>query len=341
MIIFLIIIGISTLIFIHELGHFLAAKFSGIPVEEFGLGYPPRLFAKKIGETSYSINLLPFGGFVKIHGEQQIEAEQREIDEAKAFYNQPAWRRIGVLIAGVAMNFVLGWFIFSSLFLFGTTPELIITQVIPDSPAAQAGLIPNDRLVDFKKAEDFINFINTNKGQEIVLRVKREDKELLIKTTPRFEVPKGEGALGIGINQIGFPKLPFFASLKEGLITSLNIISATFKAIGSLFAGIFTEGKILEGVVGPVGIFQIAFKTAQAGLVYFLTLIGFITINLAVLNILPFPALDGGRILFVLIEKIKGSRIPIKQEALANAIGFAILLFLMFVITIRDITRLF
>jgi len=349
MIILLIIIGISALIFIHELGHFLAAKFSGIPVEEFGIGYPPRIVSKKIGKTRYSINLLPFGGFVKIYGEQAADLRGQDADSlgpdanlrGKAFYEQPAWRRAIVLVAGVAMNFVLGWLIFSSLFLFGTTPELVINQVMPLSPAAEAGILPGDRLVDFQKAQEFINFVNSNKGNEITINLKRDDKTLVVKTIPRVDVPKGEGALGVGVSQTGFPKLLFFASFKEGLSTSLNIVGATFKAIANIFIGIFTRGRILEGVVGPVGIFEIAFKTAQTGLVYFFQLLGLITINLAVLNIFPFPALDGGRLLFIAIEKIKGSRIAIKTETLSNAVGFAILIFLMIAITIRDITRLF
>jgi regulator of sigma E protease len=341
MIILLIIIGISVLILVHELGHFLAAKLSGVPVEEFGIGYPPRIFSKKIGETRYSINLLPFGGFVKIHGEQQIEKEQREIDEVRAFYNQPTWRRVSILSAGVIMNFILGWFIFSSLFFFGTVSAIIVSQVLPDSPAAKAGLIAGDQIIGFDKAQTFINFVNENRGKEINLKIKREDREIIINAVPRAEVLADQGALGIGIGQTGFPKLGFFASLKEGFTTSIAIVLQLFQAIFNLVVGIFTDSRILEGVVGPVGIFQIAAKAAQTGLVYFLQLLGFITINLAVLNILPIPALDGGRLLFIIIEKIKGSRLPIKQEALANAIGFAILLLLMFAITIRDITRLF
>lgn len=348
MIILLIILGISALILIHELGHFLAAKMSGVPVEEFGIGYPPRLISKKIGETRYSINLLPFGGFVKIKGDEADITESLVKGEAaeekgikKYFYELSAWRRILVLSAGVAMNFVLGWFIFSSLFLFGTMPALIINQVMPESPAAKAGLISGDRIVEFQKAQDFINFINSNKGKDIALKVERDGKELVVNAVPRTEVPIGQGALGIGVSQLGFPKLGFFTSLKEGFVISITIAKDVFRAIYNIFAGIFTGAKVFEGVVGPVGIFQIATRAAQTGLVYFLQLLGLITVNLAVLNILPFPALDGGRLLFIAIEKIKGSRISVKKEALANAVGFAILLFLMFVITIRDVTRLF
>lgn len=158
MIILLIILGISALILIHELGHFLAAKMSGVPVEEFGIGYPPRLISKKIGETRYSINLLPFGGFVKIKGDEADITESLVKGEAaeekgikKYFYELSAWRRILVLSAGVAMNFVLGWFIFSSLFLFGTMPALIINQVMPESPWLRRGLFPATALLNFKK----------------------------------------------------------------------------------------------------------------------------------------------------------------------------------------------
>lgn len=340
MTILLIIIAISVLILVHELGHFLAAKSLGLLVEEFGFGFPPRLFSKKIGETVYSFNLVPFGGFVKIHGQTDGLTFQPK-DGRRAFFNQPAWKKIVIILAGIIMNFLVGWLIISAVFAVGIPRALIITDVAANSPAAIIGLQGGDQISDFISANEFTSFIQANKGKEIILNIKRGEKIIPIKVIPRQQPPAGEGALGISFAEGGIEKQSLFKSLIEGLKTSLAIVGSIFKALTALFASLLTQGKLLENFVGPVGIFDIASKTAGLGFVYLLQLLGLISLNLFVLNLLPFPALDGGWLLLVLVEKIKGSPLSPKFERSVNSLGFIILIALMIAVTARDIARLF
>lgn len=338
--IIIVLAGIAILILVHEFGHFIAAKFFNVKVEEFGFGFPPRLFSKKIGETRYSFNLLPFGGFVRLLGESPI-AEVPEEDKPRSFSHQKAWRRATIIVAGVVMNFLLGWFILSGLFLFGTAQPVGITAVLPDSPAEQVGLKPGDIILGFDRAEDFISFVNENRGAEIRLNVKRGEETLTLNVVPRAEVPPGQGALGVGVGELGFPKLNFLASIGQGFLTAIAISITILVALFNLVIGIFTGQVAIEQFVGPVGIFQVASQAGGLGIAFLFNLVALISLNLMVLNIFPFPALDGGRLLFLLIEKIKGSPISPKRESAIIAAGFIFLLLLMIAITIKDIVYLF
>lgn len=338
--ILIIIVGISLLILVHELGHFLAAKFFNVKVEEFGFGFPPRIFAKKIGETRYSLNFLPFGGFVRLLGENSL-SPIAESERSRSFSHQAAWRRAVIIVSGVLMNFLLGWLIISGLFLFGSSPRLGITAVLPNTPADQIGLREGDFILGFERAQDFINFVDKNKGKEIALNIQRGEEVLPFNVIPREKIMPSEGPLGIGVGEIGYPKLPFLQSLIAGFTTTLQITVAIFAAMFNLFIGLLAGSAALKNFVGPVGIFQVANETGALGLPFLFNLIALISLNLLVLNILPFPALDGGRLLFVLVEKIKGSPIAPRKESIANAIGFIILLLLMIGVTIKDIIYLF
>jgi regulator of sigma E protease len=340
----LLIIGISILILLHETGHFFAAKHYGIKVEEFGFGFPPRLFAKKKGETTYSFNLLPFGGFVKLYGESEAHLEgKNNVNKKRSFTHQSAWRRFVVIAAGIAINFILGWIIISAVYMIGAKESILVAQVLENSPAEQAGLMAGDELVGFQSSSDFIENVNAHKGQELILNVKRGQDDLAFTLIPREdpEVIAKEGAIGAALTEAGFPRLTFFKAIWEGLIVSLNIMAQIIKSLWLLLAGIFTTGAIAEGVVGPVGIFGIANDLGSLGFVYILQLVGLISLNLAILNALPIPALDGGRIFFIFLEKIKGSKLNANRELIANGIGFALLLLLMIAITVRDIVQLF
>ena len=337
---FILIVGIAVLILVHELGHFLAAKFFKIKVEEFGIGFPPRLFSKQFGETRYSINLLPFGGFVRLLGESPV-AQVSEEERSRSFSNQSIWKRSIVIGAGVVMNFVLGWIIISGLFLFGSSQPVGITAVVPDSPAAIAGLQPGDKVLGFDAVDNFISFVNENRGQEITLNIERGGEELTFSVVPRVETAPGQGALGVGVGEIGFPRLSFFGSIGQGFMTSIAVSVTIFVALFNLIIGIFTGGIALESFVGPVGLFQVASQAGSLGISFLLNLIALISLNLMVLNILPFPALDGGRLLFLFIEKVKKSPIPPKIEITIMAAGFIFLLLVMVAITIKDIVFLF
>src|SRR3989344_1392030 len=183
MTILIFIIGISLLILIHELGHFLAAKYFGLWVEEFGIGFPPRLFKIKKGETVYSINLLPFGGFVRIHGEKR-DPHVEEKNPKRSFWFLPIWKRAAIIGAGVFMNFILGWIVISGIYMVGAPSGVTITGVASDSPAVLAGLMNGDRVTGYTKTEEFIKFVNDNKGKEISFKVLRGNEEMKIKIVP-------------------------------------------------------------------------------------------------------------------------------------------------------------
>jgi regulator of sigma E protease len=341
MVIVIFIIGISFLILFHEFGHFLAAKMFGRWVEEFGIGFPPRLLKKKIGETIYSINALPFGGFVRIHGEKPESDPHEDPMAGRSFSRLPISKRAVVIGAGVVMNFLAGWVLLSIVFMAGTPPALLVTEVAEGSPAASQGIEAGDRILGFDSSEAFIDSVQKSAGEEIAINVSRKGEEIKVLVTPRVNPPEGQGALGVKVADVGSPKLSFFESIGVGLMASVRTIGAIFVSLANLLTGIFTGGPALEGFVGPVGIFGVANEAAEFGLAYLFQLIALISLNLTVLNIIPIPALDGGRLLFLLFEKIKGSPLKANREAMANAIGFGVLILLMIVITVRDVAKLF
>ncbi|TSC88912.1 MAG: Uncharacterized protein G01um10143_809 [Parcubacteria group bacterium Gr01-1014_3] len=345
-----ILVGISVLILAHELGHFLVAKLFGLKVEEFGFGFPPRLWSKTIGETKYSLNWLPFGGFVRIYGEhgellgREHLLERKEGDAARdprSFAAQSISRRVAIVAAGVIMNFLLGWLLISFIFMIGVPKAVLVSNVIDGSPAAGAGIQSGDILKDYLASPDFISFIDKNRGKEVALTVLRGEEELELAVVPRVKTPDGQGPLGVVLSDTGVDRQSFFGSLSEGFQQAIATIGMIFQSLYGLLLTLFTEGKVLDGFVGPVGIFGIANQAGSLGLLYLVQLLALISLNLAVLNVLPFPALDGGRLFFLLIEKIKGSPIAPEREAFVNAIGFGFLLLLMIAVTVRDIIILF
>lgn len=356
---FLTIVGLSLLILVHELGHFVAAKLFGLRVDEFGFGLPPRALGKRIGETIYSLNWLPFGGFVKIYGEDSpenypnttkghkmeekkaaaVSDEFVDLDRDRSFVSQKPWKKSIIILSGVLMNFILGWFLISAVFMIGAPKGIFITEVAKDGPGAISGIVLGDRVLGYGSAEEFIDFIKKHRGEEIVLDIERGGEIFKIQAIPRINPPLGEGALGISLAE-GGERLGFLPALSEGLFTTIKLIGFIFVALFTLIFGVFTGGADLTGISGPIGIFGVARGAGALGLAAFLNLFALISINLGVLNAIPFPALDGGRFLFIVIEKIKGAPLPVKFERLANGIGFAILISLMILITIRDVQNI-
>ncbi|MST04365.1 MAG: RIP metalloprotease RseP [Candidatus Pacebacteria bacterium] len=339
MYIFLFALGISLLILAHEAGHFLVAKKFGLLVEEFGFGFPPRLFKKKKGDTVYSFNLLPLGGFVKIHGEYKDESEN-QIPE-KSFWNLAAWKRFLIIGAGIFVNFLMGWIFLSLVLMVGSKPNVFVTSVSDNSPAKSAGFLEGDKIIGFEKTEEFINFVNQNKGKEVNFEVERGGKEISLKSTPRINPPEGQGSLGIALSDSGIEKSGFFSSIYKGFTGSLFIMKSIYINLGQLVVGIFSDHSIFKDLVGPVGIFKVASDASKFGFIYILQLLALISFNLAALNSIPFPALDGGRILFIAIEKIKGSPLKRQTEGIMNAVGFLLLILLMVFITVKDIAKFF
>lgn len=347
MIIF-VIIALSVLILVHEFGHFFFAKFFGVKVEEFGIGFPPRLFSKKIGETVYSLNLLPFGGFVKIYGE---DGNREKITEPeKSFVNQPIWRRSVIVLAGVLMNIILGWLVLSAVLMIGAPEHLAIADLAPDSPAQEAGLASGDIIIEAAfggavlkdpiTTENLLNLVKEAGNQPIHLKIRRGSDIFDFNVAGRLNPPAGQGPLGVTLVNIGFPAESFLNSFIKGAAATGETLRAVTVAFINFFSTVFTDRKILESVAGPVGIFAIAAQVGSLGIVYFLQLMALISLNLAVLNLIPFPALDGGRFLFLLFEKIKGSPVSSRFQTAVNSLGFVILLVLMVFVTIRDVSRL-
>ena len=336
-----VIIFLSILILVHELGHFLIAKKFGLFVEEFGFGLPPKIWSKKIGETIYSINALPFGGFVKIFGENGNELEKlSENERKKNFASLKIWQRALIISAGVLFNFVLGWMVISLVFAIGTPQAVVITEVRKNSPAAEINLQSGDKIIGFADTDEFIKYINENRGKEVSLNIERKEEKINFNVIPRVDPPKGEGSLGVGLVDAGLPKKNPIASVWEGLKISIKLVENIFLTLANLAIKAVVGKASLEQVAGPIGIVKLTSQAGSLGFIYLLQLLAMISLNLAVLNIFPFPALDGGRLIFLAIEKIKGSPISPKIEKSINTIGLIFLILLMAVITIKDIIKL-
>ncbi len=338
-------IVLSILILVHEFGHYWIAKKSGIWVEEFGFGLPPRLVGKKIGETIYSINLFPFGGFVRLHGEQE---EEGITNPNRAFLNKSKKTRFLVVIAGVIMNFLLAVAAFAIVYSFSGIPrdtgQVKVVDVAPASPAQTSGLLVGDiiKSVDgkeVKKVNDFINAVEEKKGK----RVQIETDKGKLTVTPRESPPEGEGPLGVIITttEIFYPPVwqrPFYGvcfGFKEAIFWGQTVVTGFVSIFQNLF-----RGEAPKDLAGPVGIFAVTTEAAKIGILALINFVGILSVNLAVLNVLPFPALDGGRLLFIAIESVIGRKIVPKVEAVIHTVGMIILLGLLLAITIGDIRKL-
>jgi regulator of sigma E protease len=364
-IVFILILGL--LVFVHELGHFISAKKAGIKVEEFGFGFPPKIFSFKKGETVYSLNAIPIGGFVKIFGEdppspEAVEGERRS-KSPRAFYNKPIWQRAIILVMGVAMNLFTAGVLLSIVHGLGI-PSIIdsgqetnyrnvqiqIVETAKNSPAEKAGIKIGDAIIslsfgaekaEIKEIDEVQKFVAFHSGQEIIMEIKRGNEVLLKNITPRVDPPKEEGALGIAMSKTGLISYPWYKAILKGFEATGRLFVTMITIFYQLIKTLILKGTMIGEIAGPVGIAVLTGQMVKLGLVYILQFTAILSINLALLNILPFPALDGGRLLFLLIEKIKGKPIKFKTERVANTLGFAILIGLMLIVTLRDVIKLF
>lgn len=358
-------------VLVHEAGHFFVAKYFKIRVDEFGFGFPPKamtLFKK--GETEYTLNWLPIGGFVKIYGENPDEENTTGPDASRSFVNKPRWQQALVLFAGVFMNFILAWVLFSVGFMSGlptsqgVEPEgavlqdvnLVVVSVLPESPAELSGLKSGDKILSVTKTDEdnnqkvleeinpetFRSFVLESENQKINVGYTRGQEEILhtAEITPTLNKDNNL-AIGISMDNIGTAKLPFFSALVEGMKLTIYQTKNTALGLFGLVSNAIKGDGDLSAVAGPVGMTQIVGEAYKFGFVYLLSFTALISVNLAIINLVPFPALDGGRLLFLLIEKIKGSRLNQNFANTANMVGFFLLILLMLIITYNDITKLF
>ncbi len=357
------------LVLVHELGHFITAKRAGITVEEFGIGFPPRIASLTWHGTRYSLNWIPLGGFVRMLGEDGpvetrrlrengLTDEEIEHAMAGAFNKKPIWVRIGVLLAGVAMNFLLAGLAFSWLM---AQPEPIplgplhVIEVQEDSPAEEV-LVVGDLITaadgrTFEESRDLTAYVSNQAGEPVTLTIVRDGEPISVTVTPRElteeDLAAGRGAIGFSWEpeSIGEGE-PRAAGVVDALLlgfstagtAAIEIPGGLAAAVGGLI-GLNPEGA--GDARGPIGIAQITGEVIDAGLLAVVSFIGILSINLAVLNVLPFPPLDGGRIAVVLIEAARRRRIPEEREALIYLTGFAVLIALVILISIQDIQRLF
>ncbi len=366
--VFILILGI--LIFSHELGHFVVARRNGIKTDEFGFGFPPRIGGfvrvenkwkfiwgnKEIGSknTIYSLNWIPLGGFVKIKGENGEEKE-----EADSFASKKPWVRAKVLAAGVIMNFILAWFLYSVGYVVGNPeavengPSVQIINVIDESPAKQMGLKPGDEIfktqtlsdgnvIQINTVEDVQNYIGNFKGQEVALKIKRGKEAMNLKGVPRVNAPEGQGSLGIELAQVSIVKYPWYQAPWLGLLKLKEVFLAIFIVLYEALKS-FLVWKAPAGleIAGPVKIFNLTGDFVRLGYIYVIQFAALLSVNLGIMNALPIPALDGGRILFVIIEKIKGRPVKEKTEQFFHTVGFFALIMLMIFIITRELLATF
>lgn len=368
LIIFLAVL--SVLVLAHELGHFVMARKYGAKAEEFGLGFPPRAIGiyknsegkwKKVfgtkevsdaSDTIYSINWLPLGGFVKIKG------EDGESNDPDSFSSRKMWQKAVILVAGVTMNIFLAFVLISIGYMIGfpqaiddkisgakvIDPQIQVIDLIDNSPAKEAGLQAGDVItgidgIIFENFGELQNYVDENIGNEIVYEVRRGYELMTFPITPETREETDRGGVGISIVELGTVKYSFFRSIWEGLKTTLFITWMILLAFYNLIRDLIMGTGVGVEVAGPVGIAAITGQAARLGIAHLLQFTALLSINLAIINILPIPALDGGRLLFLLVEKIKGSPIKRETEALIHNTGFILLMILILIVTFNDVSK--
>lgn len=359
--IFLIVLVV--LILVHEFGHFIVAKLTGMRVDEFGIGFPPRLWSKKFGETEYSINALPFGGFVRIYGEDATDTNV--LRSERAFSARPKLAQALTLVAGITMNLLLAYVLITATLVMGTpraltddevataqNVQLMVSDVLPGSPADQAGLHVADAITKVGKSDTdtlstsdpdvFISYVSSTE-EPLTLTIERNYKEQTLTAAPKAGVLPSDPerpALGVSVAQVGVIPEPLLRAPIDGAVYTWDVTKETAKGLGNFFAQAITLNADLSQVAGPVGIAGAVGNAYADGLAALLSIAAVISINLAIINLLPIPALDGGRLLFVIIEAV--IRRPVKPSVAAavNGVGFFLIILLMLVVTASDILKL-
>jgi regulator of sigma E protease len=355
--------SLIALMIIHEFGHFIIAKKFGVRVDEFGIGYPPRIFGKKFGETIYSINWLPLGAFVRIYG------EEGGVDDYRSFLGQAIWKRVLIVLGGVIAFWLAAIVIFSVVFLIGAdlpiadgdytglqNPKVVIISTSANSPAQLAGLKDKDIILSIidsnsqvKKIDsisDFQEASKNNVGKEITLNINRKGQELIVSLIPRLNPPPGEGSVGVGLSRTAtlIKKSAWYMAPVQGTVYTWETTVNALKGLWQVFTNLTSGKGAPQGAefAGPLGITVFLAQAANLGVGFFLYFIGSISVFIAIFNLFPIPALDGGKFVFLMIEKIMKKPVPAKVEQIITAVFFFILISLSIFITIRfDIPRFY
>lgn len=373
---------LAILVLIHEFGHFIAAKKSGVLVEEFGFGFPPRLFGFKKGETLYSINLIPLGGFVRLYGEEyrDVKKEKTSIPKHRAFAHKKPSQKIAIIIAGVLMNAILGIVIFyitlslngfksepvvllnKYQFAFGKQEKnIIILQVSKDSPAGKGKIESGDVVLQVKtdktdwqpirEEQELITLIRNNEKKSVLLQLKnvKNDAVKTVSVVPEYNEKLKRAVIGISLSQAVV--LSYQAprdKMLSGFLHSYNVVDYSLQSLAQLFRVSVQEKSfqpVSESVSGPIGIFQVVDMTIKSSgtklLRNLMELTGLLSLSLAMMNILPLPALDGGRLAFVLYEGIAKRKIPQHVESFINMAGFFLLIGLAILVSIGDVVKMY
>ncbi|MEA2088523.1 MAG: RIP metalloprotease RseP [Patescibacteria group bacterium] len=369
-IIFIGILGL--LVFVHEFGHFIVARKMGVKVDEFAIGFPPRVFGiyknregkwirvfgnKKVEDvptTLYAFHLIPLGGFCKIKGEDGGNSADED-----SFVNKKIWKRASILVAGVTMNFLLCAVLFSAGFMVGLpqvvddsshkilavkNAEVLIVSIAENSPAEKNDIMFGDIILavdgnmvsDSKQASEFIS---KNENNEIILKIKRNNKEIEKKIIPEKIDDSEDHKIGIAMVETGIVSYPFFKSVYMGFATTVKLTKVITSAFYNIISDLIVGKKVDTDIAGPVGIAVLTGQMVDMGFIYVLEFAALLSLNLAIINILPIPALDGGRLLFLAFEKIRGRAMSVKLENVLNNTGFALLMLLVLFVTFRDVAK--
>ena len=362
-------ISLTGLLVLHEFGHFILAKKFGVKVEEFGIGYPPRIFGKKIGETVYSVNLLPFGAFVKLPG------EIGKTDDPSSFSRQSVLKRALIVFGGVLSFWLMAIILFSIVFNLGAPtaigddvnsnlvdPKVQIAAISANSPAKIAGLKPGDTIkqltinlegepsapygagnqqLTINKVKEIQDLTQQYKGQEIILTIQRGKEVFDVSLVPRVSPPAGEGPIGVALVRTAIKSFPWYQAPWQGIVATVNMTGAVIQGYGQAIKNLIGGKPTGVEMVGPVGVFHLFTQVSQLGVSYFLQFVGMIAIYIALFNILPIPAVDGGKLLFLGIEAVRRKPISEKVEQSVTTVFFALLLMMMVWVTIKDVSKLF
>jgi regulator of sigma E protease len=368
-IVFIIVLGL--LVFVHELGHFVTARKFGVKAEEFGFGFPPRIcgwrkvngkrkffwgneMAEKIEseDTILSLNWLPIGGFVKIKG------EDGDSKDADSFATRKAWKRTVILSAGVLMNFFLAMVLLSAAYMMGS-PQVVdgqeaggavsgtqvqILQVMPESPAEEAGLVTGDVIMflddqQIEDTDDVQNYLADKQDTEVLVVINHFGEQQEKTVIPKYDEADQAAEIGVSIIKSGIVAYPWYQAIWMGIKNTVLLTGQIIVGFYTLIKGLFVGMPAGIDIAGPVGIAVMTGQVARLGFVYLLQFSALLSINLAIINFIPFPGLDGGRVMFIIIEKIKRKPVDRKFEQIVHTVGFFLLIFLVIIITGRDIGK--